>query len=225
MINALGSPQSVLAARRHQRHRPGDRAALGAPRAAARDLAARPGAAARRGRGRAAGRRLRGRGRRLRADGDRRAPGADRAGRRGGDIDVALVAFGVLGDEEQAWQDHDSGRRAGRGQLRRRGQRRGRAWPSVMRQQGHGVDRRAVVGGRRAGTPLELRLRLDQGRHGRLLPRPRRGAARARRAGLVVRPGFVHTKMTEGREPAPLSVTAEQVADAVTEAVADGATT
>ena len=32
---------------------------------------------------------------------------------------------------------------------------------------------------------------------------------------LVVRPGFVHTKMTEGRDPAPLSVTADQVADAV----------
>src|SRR4051794_26187602 len=26
----------------------------------------------------------------------------------GRDIDVALVAFGVLGDEEQAWQDHDA---------------------------------------------------------------------------------------------------------------------
>src|SRR6478735_7576066 len=39
---------------------------------------------------------------------------------------------------------------------------------------------------------------------------------------LVVRPGFVHTKMTEGREAAPLSVTAEQVADAVTTAVAKG---
>ena len=26
----------------------------------------------------------------------------------GGDLDVALVAFGVLGDEEEAWQDHDA---------------------------------------------------------------------------------------------------------------------
>ena len=34
--------------------------------------------------------------------------------------------------------------------------------------------------------------------------------------------GFVHTKMTEGRAPAPLSVTPEQVADAVTDAVASG---
>src|SRR4051794_10031475 len=27
---------------------------------------------------------------------------------RGGDLDVTLVAFGVLGDEEEAWQDHDA---------------------------------------------------------------------------------------------------------------------
>ncbi|HET6939564.1 MAG TPA: SDR family NAD(P)-dependent oxidoreductase, partial [Nocardioides sp.] len=26
----------------------------------------------------------------------------------GGDLDVVVVAFGVLGDEEQAWQDHDA---------------------------------------------------------------------------------------------------------------------
>jgi decaprenylphospho-beta-D-erythro-pentofuranosid-2-ulose 2-reductase len=38
---------------------------------------------------------------------------------------------------------------------------------------------------------------------------------------LVVRPGFVRTRMTEGRDPAPLSVTAEQVAAAVVRGVAD----
>ena len=32
---------------------------------------------------------------------------------------------------------------------------------------------------------------------------------------LIVRPGFVHTKMTEGRDPAPLSTTPEAVADAI----------
>jgi decaprenylphospho-beta-D-erythro-pentofuranosid-2-ulose 2-reductase len=32
---------------------------------------------------------------------------------------------------------------------------------------------------------------------------------------LVVRPGFVRTKMTAGRKPAPLSTTAEAVADAI----------
>ena len=38
---------------------------------------------------------------------------------------------------------------------------------------------------------------------------------------LVVRPGFVRTKMTEGRESAPLSVTPEQVATAIVEGVAE----
>jgi decaprenylphospho-beta-D-erythro-pentofuranosid-2-ulose 2-reductase len=37
---------------------------------------------------------------------------------------------------------------------------------------------------------------------------------------LVVRPGFVHTRMTAGREAAPMSVTVEQVADAVARGVA-----
>ena len=32
----------------------------------------------------------------------------ERRPRAGGDLDVALVAFGVLGDEEEAWQDHDA---------------------------------------------------------------------------------------------------------------------
>jgi decaprenylphospho-beta-D-erythro-pentofuranosid-2-ulose 2-reductase len=35
----------------------------------------------------------------------------------------------------------------------------------------------------------------------------------------VVRPGFVKTRMTAGMSPAPLSVTPEQVADVVADAV------
>jgi len=38
----------------------------------------------------------------------------------------------------------------------------------------------------------------------------------------VVRPGFVHTKMTEGRSPAPLSTTPEKVADVIVSAVSSG---
>ena len=37
---------------------------------------------------------------------------------------------------------------------------------------------------------------------------------------LVVRPGFVRTKMTEGRAAAPLSVRPEEVAEAVVAGVA-----
>ncbi len=39
---------------------------------------------------------------------------------------------------------------------------------------------------------------------------------------LIVRPGFVRTKMTEGRPPAPLSTTADAVAAATAKALADG---
>ena len=39
---------------------------------------------------------------------------------------------------------------------------------------------------------------------------------------MIVRPGFVHTKMTAGMEPAPLSTTAEAVADAIVRGLARG---
>ena len=32
---------------------------------------------------------------------------------------------------------------------------------------------------------------------------------------MIVRPGFVHTKMTEGQDPAPLATTPEAVAEAI----------
>lgn len=39
---------------------------------------------------------------------------------------------------------------------------------------------------------------------------------------MVVRPGFVHTKMTEGMKPAPFSTTPEKVAEQITDALAKG---
>jgi decaprenylphospho-beta-D-erythro-pentofuranosid-2-ulose 2-reductase len=42
---------------------------------------------------------------------------------------------------------------------------------------------------------------------------------------VVVRPGFVHTKMTAGRKPAPFSTTPEAVADAVVRGLEKGAET
>ena len=39
---------------------------------------------------------------------------------------------------------------------------------------------------------------------------------------VVVRPGFVHTRMTEGLDPAPLSTTPEAVADAIVEGLRAG---
>jgi decaprenylphospho-beta-D-erythro-pentofuranosid-2-ulose 2-reductase len=42
---------------------------------------------------------------------------------------------------------------------------------------------------------------------------------------MVVRPGFVRTKMTEGMEAAPFSTTPEAVADVIVEGLARGAET
>ncbi len=42
---------------------------------------------------------------------------------------------------------------------------------------------------------------------------------------IVVRPGFVHTKMTRGLDPAPLSTTPEAVATAIVEGLARGSHT
>ena len=39
---------------------------------------------------------------------------------------------------------------------------------------------------------------------------------------LIVRPGFVHSKMTEGLDPAPMSTTPAAVADSVAAAIATG---
>ena len=42
---------------------------------------------------------------------------------------------------------------------------------------------------------------------------------------MVVRPGFVHTKLTTGMDPAPLSTTAEAVADAIVHGLERGSET
>jgi len=136
----------------------------------------------------------------------------------GGDIDVAIVAFGVLGDNEQAWTDVTA---------------------AVELAQ---VNYTAAVS---VGVVLAERLRA-QG-HGALVAFSSVAGERARRsnfvygstkAGLdafysgltealrpcgvgvtVVRPGFVHTRMTKGLRPAPLSTTPDAVAAVVVDAV------
>jgi decaprenylphospho-beta-D-erythro-pentofuranosid-2-ulose 2-reductase len=136
----------------------------------------------------------------------------------GGDIDVALVAFGLLGDNEKAWTDVAT---------------------AVELAQ---VNYTAAVG---VGVALGERM-TAQG-HGSIVAFSSVAGERARRsnfvygstkAGLdafysgltealrpvgvhvtVVRPGFVHTRMTEGLKPAPLSTTPEAVAAVVVDAV------
>jgi decaprenylphospho-beta-D-erythro-pentofuranosid-2-ulose 2-reductase len=135
-----------------------------------------------------------------------------------GDIDVALVAFGLLGDNEKAWTDV--------------------ATAVEMAQ----VNYTAAVS---VGVVLAEKLR-EQG-HGSIVAFSSVAAERARRSNFVygstkagvdafyygltealrpegvhvavVRPGFVRSRMTEGMKPAPLATTPDAVAAVVVGAV------
>lgn len=148
-------------------------------------------------------------------------PGVVDAAFADGDVDVAVVAFGVLGDQERAWQDHD-------------------AALSMF-----AVNTVAAVS---VGVPLGKRL-AAQG-HGAVVvlssvaaERPRRsnfvyGASKAgtdafytglrealRPDGVrvvVVRPGFVRSAMTQGLKPAPLATDPGTVGRLVAEGLAAG---
>jgi len=137
-----------------------------------------------------------------------------------GDVDCTVVAFGILGDAEAAWTDPDAALAMAEinytapvhfGALlaeRLRGQGYGQiiALSSVA---GERVRRsNFVYGSTKAGfdgfySGLGEALKPFGGRV------------------LVVRPGFVRSKMTTGMDEAPLAVTPEQVADATVAAVRD----
>ncbi len=137
-----------------------------------------------------------------------------------GDVDVAVVAVAVLGDQEQAWQDHGAAVHLAQVNYT--------AAVSVgvllaerLRRQGHGAvvalstvagerPRRAnfVYGSSKAGmdafyTGLREALRPDGVRV------------------LVVRPGFVRSRMTEGLPAAPLATTPEAVAELTVRALVE----
>jgi decaprenylphospho-beta-D-erythro-pentofuranosid-2-ulose 2-reductase len=141
-----------------------------------------------------------------------------------GDVDLALVAFGVLGDQEEAERD-------------------GGAAADIL-----SVN---FVGAASVMTPLAARMK-SQG-HGTIVVLSSVAGERARKsnfvygsskAGLdafsqglgdslvgtgvsvmVVRPGFVKTKMTEGMDPVPFSTTADAVAGEIVRGLARGAHT
>jgi decaprenylphospho-beta-D-erythro-pentofuranosid-2-ulose 2-reductase len=140
------------------------------------------------------------------------------------DLDLVLVAFGILGDQERAETDSR-----------------------------HAVQIATTnyVGAVSVMVPVVRHLR-DQG-HGTVVLLSSVAGERARRSNfvygsskagidafaqgladslvgtgvnlLVVRPGFVRTKMTEGMKAAPLSTTPDAVADAIVEGLGTGKTT
>jgi decaprenylphospho-beta-D-erythro-pentofuranosid-2-ulose 2-reductase len=132
----------------------------------------------------------------------------------GGDIDVVMVAFGLLGDQARAWRDVDAAldlvqvnyaAAVACGVLV--GER--------LRAQGHGaiVAMSSVAGER----PRKSNFVYGSTKAG--LDSFYTGLGDALAADgiqvMVVRPGFVRSKMTEGLKAAPLSQTPEQVADLI----------
>ena len=136
----------------------------------------------------------------------------------GGDIDVALVAFGLLGDNERAWTDIATAVELAQVNYTA-AVAVGVALGERMTAQGHGsIVAFSSVAGERA-----RRSNFVYGSTKAGLDAFYSGLTEALRpAGVhvtVVRPGFVHTRMTEGMTPAPLSTTPDAVAAVVVDAV------
>ena len=136
----------------------------------------------------------------------------------GGDIDLAVVAFGLLGDPEQAWRDPELALElaevnyAAPVHL-------GVLLANRMRAQAHGrIVALSSVAGERVRRSNFVYGSTKAGFDGFFL-----GLGEALREHgvkvLVVRPGFVRSKMTEGLDEAPLAVGPEDVAEAVVAAV------
>jgi decaprenylphospho-beta-D-erythro-pentofuranosid-2-ulose 2-reductase len=132
----------------------------------------------------------------------------------GGDIDVVLLAFGVLGD--QAEDEKDAVRAVAVAHVNYTGAvSAGVVCAQAMRKQGHG----ALV--------VLSSVAAERGRKANFIYGSSKAGLDAFAQGLgdslvgtgvhvmVVRPGFVVSKMTEGLEKAPLSTTPEAVADAI----------
>jgi len=136
-----------------------------------------------------------------------------------GDIDVTVVAFGLLGDAEEVWQDHAKAVELARVNYTAPVSV-GVALAERLRKQGHGrIVALSSVAGERVRRANFMYGSTKAGMDGFYL-----GLGEALRGeGIsvtVVRPGFVKTKMTEGMKPTPLATTAEAVAEDVVAAVA-----
>ena len=139
----------------------------------------------------------------------------------GGDIDVAVVAFGLLGDADQLRSDATAVAQLARVNY---------VAPTVvgtelanlMRQQGHGVivALSSVAGERPRASNFvygSTKAGLDAFYSGLADSLVGSGVSV-----LVVRPGFVRSKMTEGLDDAPLATTPEAVAEAIVAGVRKG---
>lgn len=137
----------------------------------------------------------------------------------GPDIDVVLVAFGVLGDQE-AFEDDPVAAAEAVGVNYAGVVSSGLAAANHLRAQGHGqlVFLSSVAGERARRSNFvygSSKAGMDAFAQGLSDSLVGTGVDV-----LIVRPGFVHTKMTAGREPAPFSTTPDVVADAIIDGIA-----
>jgi decaprenylphospho-beta-D-erythro-pentofuranosid-2-ulose 2-reductase len=131
-----------------------------------------------------------------------------------GDIDLVLVAWGVLGDQERLARDHDAAVDAAQINYT------GVVSVSIplaarMRRQGHGtiVYLSSVAGERaRASNFVYGSTKAGMDAFAQGLGDSLDGTGVRV---MVVRPGFVRTKMTDGLDPAPLSTDADAVAESI----------
>jgi decaprenylphospho-beta-D-erythro-pentofuranosid-2-ulose 2-reductase len=140
------------------------------------------------------------------------------------DIDVVLLAFGVLGDQAEFDADPAAAAEAVEANYVG-GVSSGLATAACFRKQGHGtlVVLSSVAGERARKDNFvygSSKAGLDAFAQG-LGDELEGTGARV----LVVRPGFVHTRMTAGMAAAPFSTTPEVVADAVARGLAKGSHT
>ena len=136
----------------------------------------------------------------------------------GGDVDIAVVAFGLLGDAEQLWQDVDKAVELATVNYTAAVSV-GVALAGRMRTQGHGaILALSSVAGERVRRSNFVYGSSKAGMDGFYLGLGE-ALAPSGVSVTVVRPGFVKTKMTEGMSPAPLSVNADQVAEIAVSAV------
>jgi decaprenylphospho-beta-D-erythro-pentofuranosid-2-ulose 2-reductase len=139
----------------------------------------------------------------------------------GGDIDVAVVAFGLLGDQEAAWQDIDVAVELAEVNYVAAVSV-GVALAAEFRRQGHGrIVALSSVAGERARRSNFVYGSTKAGMDAFYTGLTE--ALRPEGIGVtIVRPGFVHTKMTTGMDAAPLSTTPEKVAEIAVDAVTKG---
>jgi len=138
----------------------------------------------------------------------------DTAVARIGDLDMVILAFGILDGEQQIDTDPvfaaDVIRTNFAGAVSA-----GLATAKQMRRQGHGtiLSITSVAGVRaRAENLIYASSKAGMDSFSQALSDSLRGTgARC----VVVRPGFVHTAMTEGMKPAPFATTPDKIAEAV----------